>query len=212
MGEKSSPCLVVEVVGRIAEVEFKPRFRAGDVVYHRPTKETWILAYGGEKHYRCAKEPDVAAGKPAEWEPEEEVSACGWPESIAKADDCDLVEAATDEAHEATLTEWAKRHRVGGGSDDRRIYTCFRQLARRRGLCEECGGGDTEFHTATCPTLLKAIEIRGRAIRDAAVRFVTDLETLDDGKRVFMPFETCAVYEALRVAVQAPLFPPKVQP
>ena len=47
------------------------KFRAADTVYHEPTKETWILA------------ADEDNG---------EVFPCGWPETIAKASDCKLVE------------------------------------------------------------------------------------------------------------------------
>lgn len=76
---KGSPVLFVDV-----PVE---RFRAGDVVRHRPSGETWVLAYAAAER--------------------NEVSACGWPESIAKADDCVLVEAATDEKHEEMLRRHA---------------------------------------------------------------------------------------------------------
>jgi hypothetical protein len=52
-----------------------PTFRAGDTVHHFPTGENWILAvdqFG------------------------DEVSPCGWPETIAKASDCTILERASD--------------------------------------------------------------------------------------------------------------------
>lgn len=51
-------------------------FRAGDHVFHRPSGEKWLLA--------C----DEMDG---------EIICCGWPETFARASDCDLLKAATDE-------------------------------------------------------------------------------------------------------------------
>ena len=50
-------------------------FRAGDTVTHGPSGETWTLA--------CDQE--------GEW-----VMPAGWPESLAKASDCTLLEQASD--------------------------------------------------------------------------------------------------------------------
>jgi hypothetical protein len=84
------------------------RFRAGDVVRHRPSGEEWTLAYGHGDF----------------------VSACGWPEGEAYARDCDLVKAASDEEHEAMLRVWADApQRRDDGSLDRRSRVCLRQLA-----------------------------------------------------------------------------------
>lgn len=94
---KGSPVLFVDVPAS--------RFRAGDVVRHRPSGETWVLAYAAMER--------------------NEVSACGWPESIAKADDCVLVEAATDDKHEEMLREWAEKVQH---SSDHRVSECRRQL------------------------------------------------------------------------------------
>jgi len=86
--------------------------RSGDVVLHRPSGEKWVLAY--------------AEG--------EEVSACGWPFSIARAADCDLVKAATDEQHIAMLASWGdEEHRNDRGALDWRHVVCKRQLAELRG-------------------------------------------------------------------------------
>jgi len=59
-------------------------FRCGDVVRHCPSGEEWLVAY--------------ADG--------DDVSPTGWPDCIAKASDCDLVRAATDEEHRAHVVEW----------------------------------------------------------------------------------------------------------
>lgn len=83
--------------------------RAGDVVKHRPSGETWVLAWGDKER--------------------NEVSACGWPESIAKMSDCDLIEAASDEEHLKMLKEWAEKpHFRDSGSEDYRAVVCKRQL------------------------------------------------------------------------------------
>ena len=59
-------------------------FRAGDIVLHGPTGEEWILAvdqFGAS------------------------VMPCGWPETVAEARDCSLVNAATDEERVKQLEE-----------------------------------------------------------------------------------------------------------
>jgi DNA polymerase-3 subunit epsilon len=82
--------------------------RAGDTVKHLPSGETWVLAYADGPH----------------------VSACGWPESIAQASDCELVEAATDEQHVTMLRKWAEPpKRRDSGAIDGRSLVCARQLA-----------------------------------------------------------------------------------
>lgn len=83
-------------------------FRSGDVVKHRPSGETWTLAY-----YRRG------------W-----VAWYGWPEGEAKATDCELVEACTDEEHRKSLEEWGgKVHRRDDGSLDSRFIVCAELLA-----------------------------------------------------------------------------------
>lgn len=79
--------------------------RAGDVVKHGPTGETWVLAYGDEERG--------------------EVSACGWPESIARISDCETVKLASGDDHEAMLRLWAGK----SGPHDLRVSECRRQLA-----------------------------------------------------------------------------------
>lgn len=61
-------------------------FRAGDIVHHEPTGEDWVVAY-------CEGE-DLA------W--------CGWPDGLAKANDCWLKKSCTDEEHLERLQEIAK--------------------------------------------------------------------------------------------------------
>jgi len=51
------------------------KFRAGDIVHHKPTGEKWVLAVD---------------------QFDDSVSPCGWPESVAKAEDCTLVELASE--------------------------------------------------------------------------------------------------------------------
>lgn len=62
-------------------------FRAGDVVKHHPTGETWIL--GTDECYG-------------------EVFPLGWPETSAKAKDCELVEAASEESRLSQLQQCAE--------------------------------------------------------------------------------------------------------
>ena len=91
--------------------------RAGDTVLHRPTGETWVLAWGDAADtWGC----DGTIGS---------VSACGWPESIARMSDCDLVTACSDAEHEEMLRTWAdKPHYRDSGSMDYRSVVCRRQL------------------------------------------------------------------------------------
>ncbi|MGU3476452.1 hypothetical protein [Methylobacterium sp. D48H] len=65
-----------------------PTFRAGDVVRHKPSGETWTVAYSDPVSNNLA------------W--------CGWPDGAARVTDCELVEAATDEQHRGTLREVIK--------------------------------------------------------------------------------------------------------
>ncbi len=69
---------------------------------HLPTGEEWILAYDEERG---------------------EVSACGWPESIAQASDCDLVKAGSDGDRLDMLKTWA-----GNIASDHRTRQARRQL------------------------------------------------------------------------------------
>lgn len=63
------------------------RFRAGDIVRHKPSGETWTIAY-----------------HEGDW-----VAWVGWPPGEAKAGDCELVESATDAEHREWLEKWANQ-------------------------------------------------------------------------------------------------------
>lgn len=69
-------------------------FRAGDTVRHRPTGETWVLA--------CDQRGA-------------DVLPAGWPETLARADDCELLEAANDDERIAMLREAAYCSGYRGG-------------------------------------------------------------------------------------------------
>lgn len=77
----------------------------GDAVLHRPTGETWLVAY-------------VAAGG-------EHLVCCGWPESSAKVADCELVAAATAGGRRLLLERMAAME----GPDSRKAYAARRLAA-----------------------------------------------------------------------------------
>lgn len=60
--------------------------RTGDSVYHRPSGETWLVAFVRD----------------------DELVPCGWPFTYAKASDCELRRAATDEEHHALLVRMSE--------------------------------------------------------------------------------------------------------
>ena len=74
--------------------------RAGDHVFHKPTGETWVVAY--------------VDGDYLAW--------CGWPEGEAKLADCELVKRASDEEHLRWLNDIAN-------SSGRRASMAKRALA-----------------------------------------------------------------------------------
>ncbi|QPC87075.1 hypothetical protein GA830_10245 [Mesorhizobium sp. NBSH29] len=51
--------------------------RTGDHVYHKPSEETWVVAWA-----------DPISGF---------MAPCGWPECQAKISDCEVVKVATDD-------------------------------------------------------------------------------------------------------------------
>lgn len=55
--------------------------RTGDEVLHRPSGETWVVA----------------------WCDGDDLAWCGWPNGIARTSDCDLVKVATDDEHRRIL-------------------------------------------------------------------------------------------------------------
>jgi hypothetical protein len=81
--------------------------RAGDVVKHGPTGETWLVAYVQGDHMAWS----------------------GWPEGEALTSDCTLIEACDDAEHEAALRSWADEpHYRDNGELDLRHRVCKRQL------------------------------------------------------------------------------------
>lgn len=87
--------------------------RTGDVILHRPTGETWVVAY-----------VDEARG---------EVTPCGWPFCWARLEDCDMKERASDEESEKLLQELAA---MPGSEHDYRRTWARGVLARRASLPE----------------------------------------------------------------------------
>jgi hypothetical protein len=59
--------------------------RTGDVVHHRPTDETWVVAFCEDGR----------------------VVPMGWPMCFAQESDCELKDAATDVVHALFLNELA---------------------------------------------------------------------------------------------------------
>ena len=61
-------------------------WRAGDHVLHKPSGETWVVAFADE----------------------ENVAPCGWPNSLAKRSDCEIVKYVHDREHYELLQELAR--------------------------------------------------------------------------------------------------------
>lgn len=72
--------------------------RCGDHVLHRPSGETWVVAYS-EGNDLCA---------------------AGWPDEIAKTSDCEIIKRCTDEEHLVGVIRWI------GATDDRRAAAVAR--------------------------------------------------------------------------------------
>lgn len=64
------------------------KLRTGDDVQHRPTGEVWVVAIDEDDNG--------------------DIMWCGWPEGWAKASDCTLIKAATDEERLELLIEVSK--------------------------------------------------------------------------------------------------------
>jgi len=60
--------------------------KTGDTVKHNPTGETWVVAFSNEY----------------------ELVPCGWPESYAKPEDCELIKKATYKERHNLLLDMAK--------------------------------------------------------------------------------------------------------
>ena len=77
--------------------------RTGDTVLHRPSGETWLVAY--------------VDGDRLAW--------CGWPEGEARLEDCELVKSCTDERH------WALVEKIAHSASGTRARHCQWMLAER---------------------------------------------------------------------------------
>lgn len=71
-------------------------FDTADIVLHRPSGETWLLAYADGTH----------------------VYPCGWPDSRAGVGDCVLVKKATPDVR----LYWLKRIASCSGTDHRALH------------------------------------------------------------------------------------------
>lgn len=71
---------------KLGEAGDMEKFRAGDSVYHSPSRETWTVAYHDGDY----------------------IAWVGWPPGEAKTKDCTLVSRATDEEHRKLLEDMAK--------------------------------------------------------------------------------------------------------
>lgn len=82
--------------------EEKPitHIETGDTVYHKPSRETWLVA--------------------VVWQ--NELMPMGWPESIAKVTDCQLVDKGDPDNRLGTLRRLLLMRRDDGSRDQRAIY------------------------------------------------------------------------------------------
>ena len=77
--------------------------RTGDTIYHKPTKERWVVA--------------------AVFEEKGEMSWVGWPEGWANIADCEIVKECTDKEHHKLLQELAA---MKSSRDHRQRYAVAR--------------------------------------------------------------------------------------
>ena len=73
--------------------------RTGDSVYHRPSGETWVVAYADPSS--------------------KELAPCGWPITFATIGDCEIVRRATDAEHLKLVHEIWNWEGERGGLDPR---------------------------------------------------------------------------------------------
>lgn len=102
-------------------------FRAGDTVHHTPSGEDWLLA------------TDEENGK---------VQACGWPESMAEAKDCQLLEPASDSERLDMLKTWAAEGKGYEHERDSRTRAARRQISSPNALGQPpaTGGEASNYH------------------------------------------------------------------
>lgn len=74
--------------------------RCGDTVRHRPTGETWLVAFAHRN----------------------EIAWCGWPDGRAHLSDCEVIERCSDEGHAKAVAMWLDdRHVDDRGQIDTRV-------------------------------------------------------------------------------------------
>lgn len=95
--------------------------RCGDHVYHKPSDQTWLVAYA-----------DTESGYMA-WS--------GWPEGRAPIADCKLVYACTDKEHAQAVSDWLDK---GNASNDHRRRAVQRLYRPDLGPEVTDGGGDAD--------------------------------------------------------------------
>lgn len=74
--------------------QIQPLPRCGDHVHHRPSGETWVVAW--------------AEGKDIAW--------AGWPNGMARLADCEVIHRCGDDDHRRHVEMW----RASTGNDGRR--------------------------------------------------------------------------------------------
>lgn len=77
--------------------------KTGDTVLHKPTGETWLVAYTDDANNRLA------------W--------CGWPQGLAKLSDCELIVECSAEESAALIRELAG---MSSGNDPRKHWAMRR--------------------------------------------------------------------------------------
>lgn len=79
--------------------------RCGDHVLHHPSGQTWVVAFADEDRG--------------------ELSAAGWPASIVKLSDCELVMRCSDAEHTAAVLGWMTSGGTGGDFRRARVLALY---------------------------------------------------------------------------------------
>ena len=110
--------------------------RCGDAVLHKPSGETWLVAY--ILH--------------------DTLSASGWPDSLAKLSDCKITRFATDEEHKAAVKSWLDSvSRTGHDLRRNRVKALYGHLFPQIMLIE-LEQELTEFHRMNTARRIKYLE------------------------------------------------------
>lgn len=84
----------------------EPKIRCGDTVLHKPSGETWVVAYAEDGR----------------------LSPSGWPACLAEIEDCEVVRRCTNEKHVKEVDRWIN----GPGSKNSDSRNDFRRGAIKR--------------------------------------------------------------------------------